>query len=131
LKEAGLKWNPALFDYFAIPDRGMDERIFVISDMMVTIELLRGMEVVSFQGASEWALDYLVTTEAIWMPSEEQLRGALVTELLVYMKPLVSLKGGLGEYRCNITVNDQPERFTGNDASQAYAAALLYVITQS
>ena len=68
LKEAGLKWEPALHDFFAIPDRGMDERIFVISDMMITLELLSGMEVVSFQGASEWAFDYLLSSVVIWMP---------------------------------------------------------------
>jgi hypothetical protein len=131
LKEAGLNWEPALHDFFAIPDRGMDERIFVISDMMITLELLSGMEVVSFQGASEWALDYLLASEVIWMPREEQLREALVTELLAKGKPQVSLKGGLGDYRCAIMINNERKRFSGKNASQAYASALLYLMAQS
>jgi len=32
LKDAGLQWQPELNDFFAIPDRGIDEKIFVISD---------------------------------------------------------------------------------------------------
>ncbi len=131
LKEAGLMWVPALHDFFAIPDRGMDDRIFVISDLLVTIEMLKGMKVVSFQGASEWALDYLVASEAIWMPSEEQLREALITILITRGKPFILLRSGLGEYQCKITVNDQLMEFTGKEASEAYGAALLHVLTQT
>ena len=42
-----------------------DERVFVISDIQATIETLQGAQVVSFQGASEWALDSLVLSEAL------------------------------------------------------------------
>ena len=65
LKGAGLVWVPQILDFFAIPDRNMDDRVFVISDMLVTVDILQGMQVVSFQGSSEWALDYLVTTNAV------------------------------------------------------------------
>ncbi|HEX7976622.1 MAG TPA: hypothetical protein VF498_19590, partial [Anaerolineales bacterium] len=82
LKAAGLTWVPALFDFFAIPDRHMDEKAFVISDMLVTVDVLQGLQVVSFQGASEWALDSLVTTDAVWLPSEAQLRQAVESALL-------------------------------------------------
>ena len=34
LKAAGLTWMPMDLDFFAIPDRQMDERIFVISDII-------------------------------------------------------------------------------------------------
>src|SRR5512146_2882759 len=82
LKEAGLSWEPAMHDFFAIPERGMDNRVFVISDIQSTVENLLGSPVVAFQGASEWALDYLVTSEAVWLPTESQLRQALEEILL-------------------------------------------------
>jgi hypothetical protein len=55
LKEAGLSWQPALNDFFAIPDREMDDQIFVISEVQVTVEVMQELQVLTFQGASEWA----------------------------------------------------------------------------
>jgi len=34
LRDTGLRWEPADGDHFVIPDRGMDERVFVISHML-------------------------------------------------------------------------------------------------
>ena len=41
LKKAGLVWKASNHDFFAIPDRGMDERRFVIADMMANLDLLQ------------------------------------------------------------------------------------------
>jgi hypothetical protein len=131
LKSAGLAWEPALLDFFAIPDRQMDEKLFVISDILVTVELLQGLQVVSFQGASEWALDSLVTTEAVWMPSEAQLRQALETALLVTGRPELRLVGSLAGYRCEYVYRGNLLSFEAKDASEAYAAALLYMLKDS
>lgn len=128
LKRAGLQWQPALLDFFAIPDRQMDEKIFVISDMLVTVDILQGMQVVSFQGASEWALDSLVTRETVWLPREEQLRQALEAALLATSRPELHFTSGLSGYRCTIQVHDQALTFDASDASEAYAAALLYLL---
>jgi hypothetical protein len=54
----------------------------VISDVQTNIENVFGAQAVAFQGVSEWALDYLVTSEAVWMPTEEQLRRLLEENLL-------------------------------------------------
>ncbi len=59
LKEAGLSWTPAVNDYFAIPDRGFDDRLFVISEVMVKIQIRYNLFVVTVQGTVEWALDDL------------------------------------------------------------------------
>jgi len=128
LKEAGLEWNPALLDFFAIPDRSMDEKVFVLSDMLVTVDVLQGLQVVSFQGASEWALDSLVTTEAVWLPREEQLRNALEAGLLAGGRPEIRLLSSLGGYRCEIHYHEEGLQFEGSQASEAYAAALLHVL---
>lgn len=128
LKEVGLTWVPGLHDFFAIPDRNMDDKVFVISDMLVTVDLLQGLQVVSFQGASEWALDSLITTEAVWMPTESQIRQALEAALLAEGRPEVVLTAGLGGYRCDIQFQGQTIAFEAADASEAYAAALLHIL---
>ena len=128
LKAAGLTWVPGLLDFFAIPDRQMDDRVFVISDMLVTIDLMQGMQVVSFQGASEWALDSLVTTDAVWMPSESQIRQALEAALLTTGFPTLRLISAVNGYRCELTLEKQALVFEAKDASEAYAAALLFLL---
>ncbi|MGW8249388.1 MAG: pilus assembly protein CpaE [Anaerolineales bacterium] len=128
LKKAGLQWAPELNDYFAIPERGMDERVFVISDMLVTVEMLKGMQIVSFQGASEWALDYLVASEAVWLPREDQLRSALEALLLAVGRPEFHLSGGLEGYRCEISYHDEQVSFESAQAVEAYTAALLFIL---
>jgi hypothetical protein len=128
LKAAGLVWVPNLHDFFAIPERSMDERLFVISDMLVTVDMLQGLQVVSFQGASEWALDSLVTTDAVWMPSEAQVRQALEAALLASGHPDVLLKSSLVGFRCTISFQNEPLSFEANEASEAYAAALLHIL---
>lgn len=128
LKAAGLKWQPKMLDCFGIPDRAMDERVFVISDMLATIERLQGLPVVAFQGASEWALDAIVTSEVVWMPREDQLREALVTGMLELGEPEFMLRSGLGGSRCTIVLDRQTKQFEAPEASEAYAAALLHLL---
>ena len=77
LKAAGLVWHTNNYDFFAIPDRELDDRVFVLADMMAYTELVQGWPVVAFHGTAEWALDYILTREVVWMPTEEQLREAL------------------------------------------------------
>ena len=128
LKQAGLVWVPTVNDFFAIPDRGMDEKLFVISDLLVTVEQLQGMQVVSFQGASEWALDYLVTADTVWMPREDQLRQALEAALLQDGHPEVRLVSGIKACRCSILFGGKRLPFRAADACEAYAKALLHVL---
>ncbi len=131
LKSAGLAWDPQINDFFAIPDRGMDNRIFVISDMLVNIEFRMGDQVVAFQGASEWALDTLVTSEAVWMPTETQVREALEESLHHEPNPAIRLISRLGWCRCEITLHDQPLVFEATDASEAYGQGLLHLISKT
>lgn len=128
LKKAGLRWNPALHDFFAIPERGLDDRVFVISDLLTNIENVFGSKVVAFQGASEWALDYLVTSEAIWVPSETQLRQMVEERLLRDKGSYLNLAWSMNTYRCEIFYAGQSLSFEDSDACNAYAKALLYVL---
>jgi hypothetical protein len=127
LKKAGLKWQPALNDFFAIPERDMDEKIFVISDMLVTIDFLQGIQVVSFQGASEWALDSLVTDETVWLPRDEQLLHAIEAAMLERGAYNIQLRSILKGYECEIQFEGEKKLFKGRQVSSVYADALLYL----
>jgi hypothetical protein len=128
LKAAGLDWTPTLHDFFAIPDRGMDDRVFVISDVSVDVELLKGRSIVTFNGTSEWAMDYEVMSEVVWMPTEEQLRAALDQRLTPGSRPALKLIHAADGYWCEIEFRDQTLAVRGAEASEAYAAALLHVL---
>lgn len=128
LKEAGLAWTPALNDFFVIPDRGLDDRVFVVNEMNINVERMQGQTVFTFQGVSEWALDYVVTSETIWLPTEEQLREALEPHLLGETQPALKLFSTQGIYRCEIQFGGRALTFEASGASEAYAAALLHVL---
>jgi hypothetical protein len=76
LREAGLGWTPAPGDRFTLPDRGLDE-VFVLSNMTIQVYELPKGSVIGFNGTTEWALDDVDKDEAIWLPSEDQLRDRL------------------------------------------------------
>jgi hypothetical protein len=133
LKSAGLVWLASINDYFAIPDSDLDDRIFVLSDMMSFPAKRFDQPVITFHGSAEWALDYIVVTEVIWMPHEGQLRDALARYL-----PLASVSAQTGPplsltltsegYCCNILFDGGKHAFFAEDASEAYGKALLFVL---
>ena len=97
LKAAGLHWEPAQGDRFAVPDGGMDDRVFVINDMATIIEMIQGTEMVTFHGTPEWALDYVYLGEAVWLPDEGQFARAAAPEIgaggPAGLRPAVSGRG--------------------------------------
>ncbi|MCL4265617.1 MAG: pilus assembly protein CpaE [Anaerolineae bacterium] len=128
LKEAGLVWQTAVNDFFAIPDRGLDDKVFVISDMMVTMELVQGWPALTFHGTAEWAADHLLTHEAIWLPTEGQLREAL-EKLLPENEPDFSLTRRVDGYDCEIGQGERPLIFSADTAVDAYALTLLHLLS--
>jgi hypothetical protein len=129
LKEAGLKWLPDINDFFAIPDSDMDERIFVISDMMTSPTILQGWPAITFHGTSEWAMDHIFMEEVVWMPTEEQLRQELVFTL-DQSEEKTELRLELGEngrYATTITFRHMPLTFTAPTAGETYGQALLHI----
>ncbi len=124
LKTAGLSWTPALHDFFAVPDRGMDDKVFVISDVNVDIDRMFGRQVVAFHGAVEWALDYELIAEVIWLPTEQQLRELLHKRLQGEVRLVSSPANSI----CEIHYQGNRLFFEAPDANEAYAAALLYIV---
>jgi hypothetical protein len=125
LKDAGLVWHTSVHDFFAIPDRDLDGRVFVLSDMMATMELLRGWPAVVFHGTSEWALDYLLTHEAVWLPTESQLREKLEDELATRNGRFHQLQRQETQYACEVSLAETTVTFTAVSPSEAYGLALL------
>ena len=119
LRKAGLSWRPAERDIFALPGHGMDDQVFVVSPVPALIQLYNGHPVVAFQASAEWALDYVMLAETVWMPSEGQLRETLATTLPPGAElRLTRVDGG---YICAAG----PAIYEGPDAETAYGLALL------
>ena len=57
LRKAGALWVPSAGDRFVVPDRDMDDDVFVVSDMTVEVHDYPGGKVIGFNGTTEWALD--------------------------------------------------------------------------
>jgi hypothetical protein len=123
LKKAGLEWEPQLHDMFAIPDRELDDRRFVLTDVMAYIEMFRGSPVVTFHGTAEWALDFILQTEALWVPTESQLR-----ERLQQHATGIVLRQTNEGYECGLEHDGEPLVFGGEDACDAYGSALLQLL---
>jgi hypothetical protein len=128
LKDAGLAWEPTQGDRFAMPGLGMDDLVFVISDMATIIERIQGAAMVTFHGTPEWALDYVHLGEAVWLPEEGQLRNLLAVRLTAEGTDVYDLLYADGVYTCRFAWRDAALAFTADTASDAYAAALLHVM---
>ncbi len=121
LRDAGLAWEPAPGDRFAIPDKGMDDEVFVLSTMTVEVHDLPGRTVIGFNGTTEWALDDVEKDAALWLPREDQLR-----ELLGDAFHRLERAGV--RYRVVATVWNEVVEFTDSEPEAAYAEALLHLL---
>ena len=133
LKQAGLVWQTKTHDFFAIPDHDMDERVFVLADMVAFTELIQGWPAVAFHGSAEWAMDYVFSNEIVWLPTEEQLREAVVERLRGGADGAVGLTLSTlaaGGYRCAIEQRGETLAFDAPAADEAYAQALLHLLRQ-
>lgn len=110
-------WVPGAGDRFVVPDRDMDDDVFVVSDMTVEVHDFPGGKVIGFNGTTEWALDSIEQREVIWMPREDQLRTLLGT----HFQRLEAVPGGYA-----VVLTDG--RYASEDAEQAYAEALLALL---
>jgi hypothetical protein len=118
LRVAGLAWKPAPGDWFAVPDRGMDDEFFVLSDMTIQVYEVPEGTLIGFNGTTEWALDDLDKDEAVWLPREDQLRDLLGTAFLGLTR------GADGGY----LVTTVDGGFRADTADAAYGEALLRLL---
>jgi hypothetical protein len=141
LARRGLPWKPASGDRFYVPDRDLDDEVFVVSGMSIEVSELPSGTEMRFNGTVEWALDSIAQTEVVWLPREEQMRAALGDRFL----RLERLDAETGGYAV-VLAADAPsgpsvpripssggssageERHVDIDAERAYARALLSVL---
>ena len=122
LRAAGLAWNPLPGDRFVVPDREMDDEVFVISNMVVEIQDAPTGAIIGFNGTTEWALDSLEHRQVVWMPRESQLRELLGDRF-------VRLEAVTGGFAVVTEDGDGEYREVDGDAESAYARALLAVMS--
>ncbi|MBA2254879.1 MAG: pilus assembly protein CpaE [Chloroflexi bacterium] len=77
LRAAGIPWTPASGDRFMVPDRDMDDEVFMVSEMTVEAHDRPSGRVIRFNGTTEWALDSIEARDVVWLPREDQLRTLL------------------------------------------------------
>jgi hypothetical protein len=118
-----LSWTPRNSDQFFVPTPEMSESVFTVSDMVVEAVTRDGQTRFAFNGTTEWALDSMESRDVVWLPREEQLRELLGEHFL-------SLDFTGGEF--SVTVSGPRRAYhtpAESDAADAYARALLYVLT--
>ena len=129
LRDAGVTWTPGKGDRFFVPDRDLDDEVFVVSDMVVEVLDVPGAgRILAFNGTTEWALDSLEASSAVWLPREEQLR-ELLGEAFVACE---RVPGPTEAYAVTVTGDDpgrRPERHVDVDVESAYARALLALLS--
>jgi hypothetical protein len=121
LRVAGLAWKPAAGDRFAIPDRDLDDDVFVLSNMTIEVHELPEGQIIGFNGTTEWALDDVEKDEAIWLPREDQLRELLGGTFR-------RLERDAAGYRVTTEVLGATHEFAAPNAAEAYGEALLHLI---
>jgi|SRR4051794_1111244 len=123
LRAVGLPWNPLPGDRFVVPDRGMDDEVFVISNMVVEVQDAPSGQIIGFNGTTEWALDSLEHRQVVWMPRESQLRELLGDRF-------VRLESVTGGFAVVFELHGGEQREVDGDAESAYARALLAVLNE-
>ena len=125
LRAAGLAWVPARGDHFVVPDRNMDDDVFVLSDMTIEVHDFASGPVIGFNGTTEWALDSLEQQAALWLPTEGQLRTLLGATLR-------RLERTDAAYVVTVDVDTAGTQGTAEapTAPNAYARALLDLVPE-
>jgi hypothetical protein len=129
LKHAGLDWTPVERDAFAIDAAELDDQVFVVSQFTALPQRLRGEPGITFHGSAEWALDYVLLADAIWLPSEAQLRNALEARLPNSGVDILRLERTGAGYRCLLSAPHHHLEFNAAHAADAYGLALLHTMT--
>ena len=123
MRDSGLQWTAAPGDRFAIPDRGFEDRTFLVSDMVIEVRNVLGGRELAFNGTVEWALDAILEREVVWVPSESQLRELIGGDFVACYRDddetyaVVARLGGI------------PRTFSAATAPDAYGSALLAILT--
>src|SRR4051794_41982763 len=93
----------------------MDDDVFVVSEMVVEQYQGAAGPLLRFHGTTEWALDYVLVSQVLWLPREDQVRSRLGDRF-------VALAHVDGEW---VVTTSDGEAHRAADPEEAYAAAWL------
>jgi hypothetical protein len=122
LRTAGLTWKPRLGDRFTVPDRDLDDEVFVLSNMTIQVHDRPEGRVIGFNGTTEWALDDVELEEALWLPREDQLRELLGGTFR-------QLRREADGYAVRVELLGEEHEFVAASAEEAYAMGLINLLT--
>lgn len=121
LHDAGLAWSPGNGDRFWLPERDLDEAVFLVSDMVVEVREVAAGRILAFNGTTEWALDGVEDHEAVWLPRLDQL-------LEVLGAHFVSLTARSGGHVVRVQVGQAQEEHVDVGSADAAARAVLSLL---
>jgi len=121
LRDAGLAWEPAAGDRFLVPDRDLDDEVFIVSEMTIEAHDRPTGRVIRFNGTTEWALDIIEEHNVLWLPREDQLRTAL-GDRFVRLEVVPDGFAVVTEH------HGTRDRYVDVDTERAYAGALLVAL---
>ena len=116
-------WRPRSGDRFQLDEPEFDADVFTVSDMTIEPRSYPTGTLLAFNGTTEWALDSVALEDALWLPSEgqlrEMLRGAFRT-----------LSRLPDTYEVEIEVGGIRHRFRHPEPADAYARAVLFLLAR-
>ncbi len=118
LRDSGLQWHPLVGDAFVIDRIEADDQVFILSDMTIEAHEFSTGTVLGFNGTTEWALDSVAKDDALWLPSEGQLRD-LLGPAFGCLRP---------GFVVEATIDGQAFEYRADVAADAYAKALLALL---
>ncbi|OLT50976.1 pilus assembly protein CpaE [Cellulosimicrobium sp. CUA-896] len=124
LRDAGLRWSPRSGDRFRLLATGPAGDVYTVSDMTIEPHEFDTGVILGFNGTTEWALDSVALEDTLWHPLEDQLRDLL-------RGTFRSLEHAGDEFVVRTAVLGDERRFVATEPADAYARALLDLVTAS
>ncbi len=118
-----MRWQPRAGDRFVVRSRELAGEVFTVADMTIEAREYPTGTLLAFNGTTEWALDSVQIDQALWLPSEEQLRELLGASFRSLRRT------GTGQFAVEASrPNGEPRVFAATSAPDAYAEALLDLV---
>ncbi|MGP3536366.1 pilus assembly protein CpaE [Microbacterium sp. RD1] len=123
LRDSGLVWTPRSGDRFQLNEPEFDADVFTVSEMTIEARSYPTGTILAFNGTTEWALDSVALEDALWLPTEEQLREMLRGSFR-------ALRRLSDTYEVEIVVAGAVRTFAHPEPADAYAGAVLALLAR-
>ncbi|CAL4860240.1 pilus assembly protein CpaE [Microbacterium sp. MM2322] len=124
LRASGLIWRPRSGDRFQLDEPEFEADVYTVSDMTVEARSYPTGDLLAFNGTTEWALDSVALEDALWLPSEAQLREMLRGTFRA-LRRLPDI------HEVEIEVDAASHVFRHPQPADAYAQAVLFLLRRA